>query len=68
MTHVMLRNFKNLFDRVIHISCFIININIYKYRINLVNLIFLNICKLDTIGSSHRVEHNGETEFKMDTI
>jgi hypothetical protein len=30
----MLWNFKSPFDRVTHISCYIVNINIYKYRAN----------------------------------
>jgi hypothetical protein len=35
---MMLRDFKNSFDHMIYISYSIININIYKYRANLVNL------------------------------
>jgi hypothetical protein len=31
-------NFKNLFDRMTHIFSSIINIYIYKYRVNLVDL------------------------------
>jgi hypothetical protein len=34
----MLRDFKSIFDHVTHISYSIININIYKYRANLVDL------------------------------
>jgi hypothetical protein len=42
----MLRDFKTPFDHVTHISCSIVNINIYKYRANLVDLkILRNICK-----------------------
>jgi hypothetical protein len=42
---VMLQDFKSSFDRVTHISCSITNINIYKYRANLVDLkILQNIC------------------------
>jgi uncharacterized membrane protein YjdF len=41
--HVMLRDFKNPFDRMTHITYSIANINIYKYRANLVDLIFFEI-------------------------
>jgi hypothetical protein len=34
----MLRDFKSQFDRVTHISYSIMNINIYKNRVNLVDL------------------------------
>jgi hypothetical protein len=36
--HVMLCDFKSSFYRMTHISCSIVNINIYKYKVNLVNL------------------------------
>jgi hypothetical protein len=34
----MLWDFKISFDRVTHMSCYIANINIYKYKVNLVDL------------------------------
>jgi hypothetical protein len=49
-TGPILRDFKIPFDRVTHISFSIANINIYKYRANLVDLKTLrNICKWDLV-------------------
>jgi hypothetical protein len=44
----MLSDFKSSFDHVTHISYSIVNINIYKYRTNLVNLkILQTLCTID---------------------